>query len=318
MQAKVLSVNEILNKIQSYKEEYFSNYLAMYSSWYGGIVKDPSLMLVPIDDHMVHRGDGIFEAIKMTNRGIYLLDEHLDRLFYSGRQIGLTPPVSEKDLHRIIIQTAEASGAEEGIIRVFVGRGVGSFSPNPYDPKHSELYIVVTKLTAPSAKKYKDGVTLCRSKVPMKPGFFPQVKSLNYLPNVLMKKEAIDRGFDFAVGVDGEGFLLEGSTENLIVLTEKDELIHPPVDKILKGTMMERLFQLIEKENRELKIKRNVRISESDLLKSRGAFLIGTSLDVIPISKYEDHGIRVPKAAKHLLAILHEDQQKKSGKLTVF
>jgi 4-amino-4-deoxychorismate lyase len=316
MQPKVLTPNEILNKLEGYQRDYFKNYLAMYSSWYGGIVRDPWMMMVPIDDHMVHRGDGIFEAIKVTNGGIYLLHEHLDRLFFSARKIGLNPPATEKEIYKTVLATVKEAKAEEAIIRLFIGRGVGSFSPNPYDPERSELYIVVTKPQLPSEKKYKEGVKLCRTSVPMKPGFFAQVKSLNYLPNVLMKKEAVDRDFDFAVGFDENGFLLEGATENLIILNDKNELIHPSTEKILKGTMMERLFQLVENTAGDVRVKRNIHITEKDLLKSHGAFLVGTSLDVIPVRQYEDHVLQVSKLSQKFLKLLQNDQMAGSAKLT--
>jgi len=316
MQAKVLSPKEILLKLKQNKKEYQSNYLAMFSTWYGGIVREPWMMMVPIDDHMVHRGDGIFEAMKITNRGIYLLDEHLDRLYYSGRRIGLMPPMSERDLRKAVIETAKAAKVSEGIIRLFLGRGVGSFSPNPYDPEKSELYVVVTKSSKPSSRKYKEGVSICRSSIPAKPGFFPQVKSLNYLPNVLMKKEAIDRGFDFAIGMDAQNHLLEGATENLILVTKENELVHPPLDKILKGTMMDRLFELIENDSL-LKLKRGVKISEKDISGSRGVFLVGTSLDIISVSRYEETPIRVSTLGKKFLKLLIEDQKPGSSKMTM-
>jgi 4-amino-4-deoxychorismate lyase len=317
MNTKILSSEDVLKQLKKNKAVYQDNYLAMYSSFYGGIITDPSLMLVPIDDHMVHRGDGVFEAIKVTNGGIYLLDEHLSRLSQSACKIGLQVPVSENEFRQKILATCRATGVDSGLLRIFLGRGPGGFSPNPYEPKSSQLYIVFTKATSLSEKKYKEGVSLCKSQVPMKPGFFPQVKSLNYLPNVLMKKEAIDRGFDFSVGLDEKGYLLEGATENLILINKTNQLVHPPLAKILKGTMMERLFELVEK-NKLLKVRRGVKISEKDIFSARGVFMIGTSLDVVAVGKYEEKILKVSTLAKKFLELLYEDQRKGSPKLISF
>ena len=73
-----LKDEQVLEKLP--RLPHHDNYLAMYSSVYGGIIQDPRLMLVPVDDHIVHRGDGIFEAFKSIDRKIYLLQSHLDRL----------------------------------------------------------------------------------------------------------------------------------------------------------------------------------------------------------------------------------------------
>ena len=77
---KRLTSDEALAGLRSRSFAHASGYKAMYSSWIGGIITDPALMIVPVDDHIVHRGDGIFEAIKFVNRKIYGLDRHLQRL----------------------------------------------------------------------------------------------------------------------------------------------------------------------------------------------------------------------------------------------
>ena len=66
--------------VEALRQPYQNTYFAMYSSVYGGVVTDPRLMLLPIDDHMVHRGDGVFEAFKAIDGNIYNLNAHLDRL----------------------------------------------------------------------------------------------------------------------------------------------------------------------------------------------------------------------------------------------
>ena len=71
------------------RQPYHSNYFAMYSSLYGGVVTDPLLMTLPIDDHMVHRGDGVFEAFKSVGGNIYNLGGHLERLVTSARGLSL-------------------------------------------------------------------------------------------------------------------------------------------------------------------------------------------------------------------------------------
>ena len=92
MDLRVLSQEDIfLSQARMALEPEVPDYFAMYSSLWGGVVKDPALMVIPLDDHMVHRGDGIFEAFKCVNGYIYNLDAHLSRLENSARLISPAP-----------------------------------------------------------------------------------------------------------------------------------------------------------------------------------------------------------------------------------
>jgi hypothetical protein len=79
---------------------------------------------------------------------------------------------------------------------------------------------------------------------PVKPSFFATIKACNYLPNALMKKEAVDLGVDFTVAFDEQGALAEGATENAGILTAEGDLRVPKPDRILAGTTMHRVLEL--------------------------------------------------------------------------
>src|SRR6185312_6274247 len=107
---------------------------------YGGIVIDPALMIVPLDDHIVHRGDGIFEAARMTAKGFYLLKPHLDRLARSADLIGLKLPKTVQEIAAICEELREVTRLPSGgALRIFVSRGPGDFSPSPYTTVGSQL-----------------------------------------------------------------------------------------------------------------------------------------------------------------------------------
>lgn len=91
-----------------------SNYMAFYSSELGGIVTDPALMVVSLDDHMVHRGHAVFDTATLTQGYLYQLDDHLDRFYRSAEKAGLSPPFPRKQLRRIILETAAATQSFEG------------------------------------------------------------------------------------------------------------------------------------------------------------------------------------------------------------
>jgi len=235
MSIEIITRDFFLKKLDQQRQIFHENYFAMYSSWLGGITSDPMLMCVPVDDHLVHRGDGIFEALKVSAGRIYLLKEHLDRLESSAEKVALKLPLSRLELQGTIIETvrvAKESTKERAKecnygLRVFVSRGPGGFGPSPYESVAPQLYIVVTRLKPVEPAKYLNGVIVGASQIPMKDSFQATVKSCNYLSNVLMKKEAEDKGWDFSINISPRGFLGEGATENIGFVTIDSELLIP-------------------------------------------------------------------------------------------
>lgn len=286
---KILSQSDILLHLQNNQRPHQTQYKAMYSSYYGGIITDPALMMIPMDDHLVHRGDGVFEAIKFIDNKYYLLDGHLQRLEKSAERIGIPIGFSKEEFKDIIHELVHVSGLSTGMIRFFISRGPGGYTTNPYESIGSQAYIVVTAFKPMDEKKYQDGVDTGRSQVSVKPSWLAQAKTCNYLPNVMMKKEAVDRKLDFTIGVDQNGFLTESSTENLIILDKDLNLLKPRAEFILKGLTMSCVFELVRNNPEHFGIKNVLEkdFSEKDLLEAKEVMMAGTTLDVLPVRSYE-------------------------------
>lgn len=290
MPIRVLSRNEIIDQIEKRSMEHAGQYLAMYSSWYGGIIKNTEFMMIPVDDHVVHRGDGIFEAIKFSKRNVYALTPHLDRLWRSSEFVSMKMPCTKVEMKEIIIATIRASGVDDGLIRLYVTRGPGGFTTNPYESVGTQLYIVITTLKPMPKEKYKTGLTVKTSRMRVKEGFFANVKSCNYLQNVLMKKEAVDWGVDFTVSLDENGYLAEGSTENFFILSSKNEILMPKLDRILRGCTMLRIADLAHTLVATGKISgvRHAGFNREDVFAAKEAFMAGTTMDIMPVTRYDD------------------------------
>jgi 4-amino-4-deoxychorismate lyase len=258
-------------------------YAAMYSTLIGAIVTDQRLMVLPLDDHMVHRGDGVFEAIRFYGKHVFLCDAHLERLRTSCGLIGLSVPKSLSEIKSILLQIVEVANLPEGILRIFVSRGYGDFSTNPYSTQGSEIYIVATSFVPVSPAKYQSGVSVDWSNVPVKPGLFANVKSCNYLPNVLMKKESLDRKVDFTIGVTAEGFVTEGPTENIALLTRKNEFFVPDFRHTLRGTTI-LLAMEIAKRTPGIALVRECLLTKRDFETAKEIMMIGTTLGVLPVT----------------------------------
>lgn len=85
------------------------HYGAFYSSILGGITNEPGLMVLHADDHMVHRGHGVYDIVTLVGGTLYQLDEHVDRLVSAAEAVGITLPMSVAAIKRIILDTAAAS-----------------------------------------------------------------------------------------------------------------------------------------------------------------------------------------------------------------
>ncbi len=281
-------------------------YLAHYSTYWNAIHTDPRLLLIPVDDHIVHRGDGVFEAFRLINNKFYLLPQHLKRLRSSAGAIGLEIPWSNADLEQLFKELALAARDPHLIFRLFVSRGNGSFTANPYDCPHPHLTVVACRFKPYPTEKYQMGVKIGRSAILQKPEPYCRIKSCNYLPNVLMKKEAVDRGLDFVISFDENGLLAESSTENIFILTPHRELHFPRLQRILKGTTLERCLQIAKE---RLHIAHHERdLTETDLIQAQEVFMIGTTLDILPVSSYEKHSFASQEVSQQLLTLLREDQ----------
>ncbi|HAG91271.1 MAG TPA: peptidase [Bdellovibrionales bacterium] len=317
LRMEILNQDQWLEKLKSKNSTRTekSKYKAMYSTWWDGIVTEPHMMMIPVDDHQVHRGDAVFEAMKWIHGKAYLQKEHLDRLERSQKSLYLENPLPRKQLEEILKQTVTASKLESALLRLFVGRGPGSFTTNPYDTLGSQFHLVVTDLTPPSKEKREKGVSLMVSKIPVKEPFWSKIKSCNYLSNVMMKKEALDEGYDFSVGVTPEGKLTEGSTESLILIDQDGFLRRPEPDQILAGTTMLRIFELSETLISEGKLAgtkvRNFTLK--DLKSAKEVLMVGTTIDVLSVTSLEGSSLgggTPGPVSEELNDLLIQDQKK--------
>ena len=320
MSVPVLSFDQVIDRLLSIRQPYFAKYLAVYSSWYGGIITDPTLMMLPLDDHIVHRGDGVFEAIKCAGWNIYALARHLERMKCSLAASFLEPPVDDERLIEIVCATVRAGNIGNCIVRIFISRGPGSFSANPYESVGSQLYVVVTAHEPTSPEKYEKGVKLVTTDVPIKTNYFATIKNCNYLPNVLMKKKAVDGGADYSVSLDEKGFLAEGSTENIGIVSKKGELLIPRFSRILRGITVTRAMELARKlTGAQLTSTAEADITPEQACDAAEILIFGTSFIIFPVVEYDGNRIgngRPGPVFRRLLELMAEDQAHNSEMLT--
>ncbi|KAI4316138.1 hypothetical protein L6164_024145 [Bauhinia variegata] len=311
----VLSCSEVLEELKTYREKIKGKqqYLAMYSSVFGGITTDPAAMVIPMDDHMVHRGHGVFDTAAIMDGYLYELDQHLDRFLRSASSSKIDPPFDREIIRKLLIQTVSASKCRKGSLRYWLSAGPGDFQLSPSGCDKSSLYAIVIQDILPFNSS---GVKVVTSSIPIKPPQFATTKSVNYLPNVLSKMEAEEAGAFVGIWLDSDGFVAEGPNMNVAFVSKDKELIMPYFDKILSGCTAKRVLTLAECLVKEGKLKgirvKNVTVDEGK--KSDEMMLIGSGVLVRPVVQWDDQVIGDGKegpVTQSLLNLIVEDM--KSG-----
>jgi 4-amino-4-deoxychorismate lyase len=191
-----LNTEEAIARLQQGVHEKSTNFAAMYSSILGGIVTDPALMVLPLDDHMVHRGHAVFDTAAIVNGQLYQLDPHLERFLRSAEMARIPLPYEPQQLRQIIVDTAAASGWRDASVRYWLSAGQGGFGLASTECVGSSFYVMIFRGQTYPDTYYTQGMKVITSTVPIKPPFFARVKSNNYLPNALVVLEAKDHGVD--------------------------------------------------------------------------------------------------------------------------
>jgi len=295
MIVKVLERDDMFAATPKWREPGASNYLAMYSSVFGGVVTDPALMGVPVDDHIINRGDAIFEYFPVVKGCAYCFESHMARLKRSAEIISLQFPFDMDTLKKVVLETVGISGAKDCGIRMFVSRGMGDFACDPTTPKKSELYVVVLRKTVwenfPD-RFLKEGASAITTHVPRKMGFFSQVKSTNYVLNAMVDLEAHRANADFGIWFDQNGHMSESSTENVVIVSQDGILKYPTFEYMLRGTGLVRGVQLAAElvKSGELKGIAQTNITQYEVFEASELFGL-TSGSVMPIVRFDGRTI---------------------------
>lgn len=314
---------EVLQKVQE-KWAALSGpppYPAMYSSVFGGIILDPAMMVLPIDDHMVHRGHGVFDTAMILDGALYELDAHLDRFLRSAAaaRVG-DPPFPRDALRRILIQMTAASGCRRGSIRYWLSSGPGDFLLSSRGCPTPAFYGVV--IASEYEQCGRDGVRAVTATVPMKPPLFATMKNVNYLPNVLSIMDAEDRGAFASVWVDDDGYVAEGPMVNVAFVTPERELVLPAFDKILGGCTAKRMLALAPRlvESGLLAGVSTRNITAEDAKRSVEMAFVGSGLPVLPVVEWDGKPIgdgKVGQLMQALSDLLWEDMKSGPDRIAV-
>ncbi len=254
---------------------------AFYNHEIKAFCKDPHALLLPLDDHLVHRGDAVFESLTCRDRKIIKLDNHLARLKESLLALKLELSISIEELRNLILQTAQLADFESGSIKLLIGRGRGGFGVDPKECDEPSIYIIASESKPKGDSFWNKGVTAARSAIPVKQKYLAKIKSNNYLPNVMMSQEANEKKVDIVFSFDENNHLAESAICNLGMY--KDGTFYfPTFDNILSGTTV---LLAIEKA-KELASVEITNITEDMLNFADEILAIGSSIACVGVTEY--------------------------------
>eukprot|EP00386_Alphamonas_edax_P006945 GDKI01022644.1.p1 GENE.GDKI01022644.1~~GDKI01022644.1.p1 ORF type:complete len:350 (-),score=110.90 GDKI01022644.1:194-1243(-) len=248
-QIPVLNETQVIEKLLAKRKDNppSSTYHCMYSSYLDAIVKEPSLMVVPLDDHMVHRGHAVFDTATVCGGRVYRLNIHVDRFFKSAEAARITHPWSKEEVKRIVLETVSASGKRDANVRMWLSAGWGNFSISP-EATNPSLYVIALGTGVDThAPPGIHEISVPETEVPIKPQLLANLKSNNYMINAHTHMYAKDRGGYWGVGVDKDGYLTESCVCCVAIVTKEGVFKTPKFDKILCGTTIRRALEFARK-----------------------------------------------------------------------
>ncbi|MBN3038601.1 MAG: branched-chain-amino-acid transaminase [Candidatus Omnitrophica bacterium] len=261
---------------------------------------------VSVFDHGLLYGDGVFEGIRSYNRRVFKLDEHVTRLFESAKSIMLDIPLTHKQMAAAILSTLKANKLKDAYIRVVVTRGPGDLGLDPRKCKGNANVIIITdKIVLYPEKLYREGLEIIT--VPtvrnLPEALNPQIKSLNYLNNILAKIEAINSGYQEAIMLDSLGYVAECTGDNIFIV-KKGELYTPPQCMgTLRGITRDSVLDIAKK--KRIATHEHV-ITRHEVYISDEVFLTGTAAEIIPVVKVDGRVIGKGKPGETTLMLIKE------------
>ena len=251
-----------------------------------GTFVDESKAVVSVFDHGLLYGDGVFEGIRSYDGLVFKLREHIDRLFESAHTIMLKIPMSKAELIDVVKQSLRVNRLHDAYIRLVVTRGEGDLGLDPRKCGRPTVFAIADKIELYPKKLYEQGLELItvatQRNVPE--ALNPQIKSLNYLNNILAKIEAITAGFEEAIMLSHSGYVTECTGENIFIVKGKQLLTPPPYIGVLRGITRQTVMELAAKQRLAV---REELLTRHDLFNADEVFLTGTAAEIVPVVKID-------------------------------
>lgn len=241
---------------------------------------------ISVFDHGVLYGDGVFEGIRVYNGRVFKCEEHINRLYNAAKAIMLEIPMSKEEMTEVLLETCRRNQIKDGYVRLVVTRGKGDLGLNPVSCKVASVFCIAGSITLYPDEMYIKGMPIItavqrRNKATI---VDPQIKSLNYLNNILAKIEANRAGVPEALMLNHDGVVAECTGDNIFIV--KDNVIYtPPIYiGILDGITRNTVIELAKKLGYEVK---ESEFTLFNVYSADECFLTGTAAEAIPVTNVD-------------------------------
>jgi len=266
---------------------------------------------ISVFDQGVLFGDGVFEGIRAYSGRVFKCEEHVDRLYDAAKMIMLRIPMSKEELIEVILETCRRNDIRDGYIRLVVTRGIGDLSLFPKGKLKPTVFCIAGKISLYPKEFYEKGLSVVTAVQRRNNATIvdPQIKSLNYLNNILAKIEANQAGVPEALMLTHEGIVAECTGDNIFIVKE-GKLYTPPIHVgILSGITRNTVMMIAEEMGIEVCEKE---FTLFNVYSADECFLTGTAAEVVPVREVDRRVIgngEVGPITKKLLKTFHEYAQ---------
>ncbi len=245
---------------------------------------------ISVFDHGFLYGDGIFEGIRVYNKCVFKLEEHLERLEYSAKAIMFDMPWSRREISDAVCETCRANNIIDGYVRLCATRGRGTLGLNPKVCEDPQLIVIAGTIQLYPEDYYTEGLKIIT--VPTRrvnpAALPPMIKSLNYLNNILAKLEAINQGYMEALMLNDQGYVAECTGDNIYIVRGGGIFTPPTSSGALKGITRDVTFAIAQEKGLALT---EIEMTRYDLWIADECFLTGTAAEIIPVTEIDGRKI---------------------------
>lgn len=265
---------------------------------------------ISVFDHGFLYGDGIFEGVRAYGGRVFRLEEHIDRLYDGARSIMLDMPLTKQEMAEVVLETLRRNELRDAYIRLVVSRGIGDLGLDPRKCQKPTVICIADKIALYPEKLYSEGMEIITAATRRNrpEGVNPQMKSLNYLNNIMAKIEANLAQVPEAMLLNTEDYVAECTGDNIFIVRDGVLITPPPFVGILVGITRNAIIELAEK----IGVKAEEKVfTRHEVFTADECFLSGTAAEAIPVVKVDGRPIadgkpgpvtnKITKAFKELI-----------------
>ena len=249
---------------------------------------------VSVFDHGLLYGDGVFEGIRAYDGVVFMLKEHIDRLYDSAKSLCIDIPLTKEEMIDVVLETLRVNNLRDAYIRLVVTRGIGDLGLDPRKCGKPTIFCIAIPMPPLLGEEGIRVITVSVRRLPVDV-LNPAVKSLNYLNSVLAKIQANYAGVDEAFLLDDKGFVVEGTGDNIFIV-KNGVLKTPPVyQSILKGITRDVVIKLAKEDGIEVV---EEPLTLHDLYTADELFITGTAAEIVPVFEIDGRVINDKKVGE--------------------